>query len=76
VVNGRVVDLILDPARTDQIVEVIREGGFYGMQTFDQSLLELVRNRVVTIEDAQLAASNRHDFMLALTEAQLIRRRA
>jgi twitching motility protein PilT len=76
VVNGRVVDLILDPARTDQIVEVIKEGGFYGMQTFDQSLLELVRNRVVTIEDAQLAASNRHDFMLALTEAQLIRRRA
>jgi twitching motility protein PilT len=76
VVNGRVVDLILDPARTDYIVEVIREGGFYGMQTFDQSLLELVRNRVVTIEDAQLAASNRHDFMLALTEAQLIRRRA
>jgi twitching motility protein PilT len=76
VVNGRVVDLILDPARTDHIVEVIKEGGFYGMQTFDQSLLELVRNRLVTIEDAQLAASNRHDFMLALTEAQLIRRRA
>jgi twitching motility protein PilT len=76
VVNGRVVDLILDPARTDHIHEVIREGGFYGMQTFDQALLELVRSRSVTIEDAQLAASNRHDFMLALTEAQLIRRRA
>jgi twitching motility protein PilT len=76
VVNGRVVDLILDPARTDHIVEVIKDGRFYGMQTFDQSLLELVRNRLVTIEDAQLAASNRHDFMLALTEAQLIRRRA
>jgi twitching motility protein PilT len=76
VVNGRVVDLILDPSRTDHIHEVIREGGFYGMQTFDQALLELVRNRSITIEDAQLAASNRHDFMLALTEAQLIRRRA
>jgi twitching motility protein PilT len=76
VVNGRVVDLILDPARTDYIAEVIKEGGYYGMQTFDQSLLDLVRTRQVSIEDAQLAASNRHDFNLALTEAQLFRRRA
>jgi twitching motility protein PilT len=76
VVNGRVVDLILDPDRTEQIYELIKEGGYYGMQTFDQSLLELVRNGVVSIEDAQTVASNRHDFMLALTEAQLIRRPA
>jgi twitching motility protein PilT len=76
VVNGRVVDLILDPTRTEQVSEVIREGGFYGMQSFDQSLLELVRNGLVTIDEAQLAASNRHDFMLALAEAQLTRSRA
>jgi twitching motility protein PilT len=76
VVNGRVVDLILDPDRTEQIYELIKEGGYYGMQTFDQSLLELVRNDVVSIEDAQTVASNRHDFMLALSEAQLIRRGA
>ena len=76
VVNGRVVDLILDPTRTEQVSEVIREGGFYGMQSFDQSLLELVRSGLVTIDEAQLAASNRHDFMLALAEAQLTRSRA
>src|SRR5206468_508000 len=38
VVTGRVRERILDPAQTDSISEVMREGGYYGMQTFDQSL--------------------------------------
>ena len=34
--TGRVFDRIVDPATTDQIIDVIAEGEFYGMQTFDQ----------------------------------------
>ena len=41
VVTGRVQDLILNPEETGKITEVIAEGEYYGMQTFDQSLLAL-----------------------------------
>ena len=39
VVTGRVQDLILNPEETGKITEVIAEGEYYGMRTFDQSLL-------------------------------------
>ena len=38
--TGRVHDMILDPKLTGQLPEVIAEGGYYGMQTFDQHLLK------------------------------------
>ena len=41
VVTGRVQDLILNPEETGKITEVIAEGEYYGMRTFDQSLLDL-----------------------------------
>ena len=37
--TGRVHDMILDPKLTGQLPEVIAEGSYYGMQTFDQHLL-------------------------------------
>jgi twitching motility protein PilT len=67
--TGRVAERILDPSRTSEIQEVVREGDFYGMQTFDQSLVELVKMGTVTTADAVDAASNRHDFELALQQA-------
>ena len=42
VVTGRVQDLILNPQETGRITEVIAEGEYYGMQTFDQALLDHV----------------------------------
>jgi twitching motility protein PilT len=48
------------------------EGEFYGMQTFDQALVSLVRDDLVTADDAADAASNPHDFLLALKAAQLV----
>jgi twitching motility protein PilT len=67
--NGRVADRIVDEARTPEILDVIAEGGFYGMQTFDQSLLGLVKAEEVSIEDALNSSSNPHDFMLMLEQA-------
>ena len=69
--TGRVAERILDPELTSTIPDVIAEGSFYGMQTFDQSLAELVKIGLVTVEDAADHASSRHDFMLALKQAQL-----
>src|SRR5919108_5187289 len=40
VMTGRVHDMILDPKLTGQLPEVIAEGSYYGMQTFDQHLLQ------------------------------------
>ena len=39
VATGRVQDLILNPQETGRLTEVISEGEYYGMQTFDQALL-------------------------------------
>jgi len=48
---------------------VIAESGYDGMQTFDQSLLQLVRSGVVSEQDARAVATNPHDFALALGAA-------
>ena len=56
---------------TSEIHEIIADGEYYGMQTFDQSLLGLVRNGLVTVEDALRASSQPHDFMLMLEQAGL-----
>ena len=66
VVTGRVQDLILNPNETGRITEVISEGEYYGMQTFDQGLLKAVMEGRVDEEVALEAASSPHDFKLML----------
>jgi twitching motility protein PilT len=70
--TGRVAERIADSMRTHELHEVLKEGTYYGMRTFDQSLLELVANGRVSIEDAIEASSVPHDFELALKQAQLL----
>ena len=67
--NGRIADRIVDSRRTPEITDIIAEGGFYGMQTFDQHLLQLVKDDVVSVEDAMIASSKPHDFTLMLEQA-------
>ncbi len=67
--TGRVAERIADPDKTNEIKDVIQDGSFYGMITFDQSLLQLVQDGKVTVEDAFQAVSNRHDFELAMQQA-------
>jgi twitching motility protein PilT len=69
--NGRIADRIVDAVRTGEIHEIIAEGDYYGMQTFDQSLLGLVRQGLITIDDALHASSQPHDFLLMLEQAGL-----
>ena len=66
VVTGRVQDLILNPNETGRITEVISEGEYYGMQTFDQALLKHVMAGNVDVKDAMDVASSPHDFKLML----------
>jgi twitching motility protein PilT len=64
--TGRVFDRIVDPDQTAGIAEVIAQGEFYGMQTFDQALVKLVKEGIVAPEEARRTATNPHDFDLAL----------
>jgi len=62
--TGRVRDMIMDPEQTGQLNEIIREGGYYGMQTFDQALFGHLKAGRVMMEQAMIAASTPHDFKL------------
>jgi twitching motility protein PilT len=65
VTNSRIADLIRE-ARTEEIPEAIADGAFFQMQTFTDALIELVLAGQVDREIASNAATNRHDFLVAL----------
>jgi twitching motility protein PilT len=67
--TGRVAERIADDEKTSEIEEVVAEGGYYGMMTFDQALLHLIQEGRVSVEDAMQAVSSVHDFELALQQA-------
>ena len=66
--NARIADLIRDN-RADEIHDAISEGAFLHMQTFEQALIDLVLRGEVDPEIAANAATNRHDFLVALESA-------
>jgi twitching motility protein PilT len=65
--TGRVRDMILNEEETGKLPEVIAEGSYYGMQTFDQALLAHVQAGRVSMEDALKAATHPHDFKLLVS---------
>ena len=67
--TGRVAERIIDEEKTSEIKDVVAEGGYYGMITFDQWLLKLIQEGKVSVEDAMQAVSSKHDFELALQQA-------
>ena len=64
--TGRAHDLILDPEETGSLIDVIAEGEYYGMQTFDQALYRAVTDGKVTMRDALRIASRPHDLELLI----------
>jgi twitching motility protein PilT len=65
--TGRVRDMIVNPDETGRLHEVIGEGGYYGMQTFDQALLSHVQAGRVAMDQALKAATHPHDFKLLVS---------
>jgi len=62
--TGRVRDMIMDPQQTGKLPEVIADGGYYGMQTFDQALFGHLKAGRISMDDAMQFASSPHDFKL------------
>src|SRR5204862_8094997 len=69
--TGRVAARIADPKATSEIHDVIAEGEYYGMCTFDQSLVRLVAAGSVSVEAAMEAASEAHTPALMLRSKRL-----
>ncbi len=60
-----------DPDKTKLIPDIIAQGfSQYGMQTFDQSLLNLYRDELITYEEALRRASSPDDFALKVKGIQ------
>ena len=65
IITARVGELIEDKDRTREIADAIAQGHqTYGMQTFDQSLMSLVQQQIVSYDEALRRASNPDDFAL------------
>ncbi|MCW2961679.1 MAG: type pilus twitching motility protein PilT, partial [Thermoleophilia bacterium] len=64
--TSRIADAIENADDTGTIGEAIAEGGYYGMQSFDQSLLQLVMDKAINIDEAMYHASSKQNFALLL----------
>jgi twitching motility protein PilT len=64
--SARVQTMLLDPEELLNLHDAIAEGSYYGMQSFDQALLQFVQEGKVSLEDALPLSSRPHDFRLLL----------
>ncbi len=66
--TARVRELIEDKDRTKEIPDAIAQGHVaYGMQTFDQSLMGLLKSELISYEEALRQATNADDFALRVS---------
>jgi twitching motility protein PilT len=70
--TGRVADAIVDDSKSGNITSLISDGSYYGMQTFDQHLVSLIRDGVITLDAAMTASTNPHDLTVELRRVGLV----
>ena len=67
IVNAAIREYINDPEKTSEIlinIETCREQ--YGMQSFDQAILDLVNGGIVTVDEGIKNATSPNDFKVKL----------
>jgi twitching motility protein PilT len=65
--RGAIRECLIDADKTIQIPDLMEQGGVqYGMQTFDQSIMQLYRKGLISFEEAMMNASNPDDFDLRI----------
>ncbi|MBI9116048.1 type IV pilus twitching motility protein PilT [Sanguibacter suaedae] len=70
--TGRTAEAIANPADNPPLVDLIKDGEYYKMQTFDQHLFDLVRDDVISYEEACGAATNPQDLTVELRAAGIV----
>jgi len=71
VMTARIQEFISDPALLASIEEAVAGGAYYGMQTFDQHIMALYSEGLVSLKDALDGATSPHDLRLAIRNAGL-----
>ncbi len=67
VTSGAIKECIIDADKTVNIPDLMEQGETqYGMQTFDQSIMKLYKQGLISFEEAMNSASNPDDFDLRL----------
>jgi twitching motility protein PilT len=66
--TARVRECLTDGGDAGELLQIIAEGDYYGMRTFDQSLLDLVVRGEVLASEAIAMAVNAHNFRLELAQ--------
>lgn len=72
VVNGRIQQAIIDPLITGDIGGIVADGEYYGMVTFDQSLVTLIADGTIDLVEAMNTASNPHDLKVMLERKGIV----
>jgi twitching motility protein PilT len=68
IATSRIRELIEDKDRTKEIPDAIAQGQIsYGMQTFDQALMGLLKQNLITYEEALRQCTNPDDFALRVS---------
>ncbi len=68
IATARVREMVEDKDRTKEITDAIAQGNVtYGMQTFDQALMALLRQKLINYEDALRQCTNPDDFALRVS---------
>ncbi len=70
--NGRVFDRIVNQDEKMDLIEVMAESEFYGMQTFDQAILRLFEAGTVSFQTALAAATSPHDLRVKAEQKGLL----
>jgi twitching motility protein PilT len=70
--NERVAERIADPALTAEIPDVIEQSAYYGMESFDQAILRLFSEGVVTFAEALRNATKPADLRLKAQQTGLL----
>ena len=71
VVTGTIKEYIIDADQTHKIRDAIDEGEFYGMQSFDKSLINLYSTGEITYDDAVAMSYNAHDFKIKVRQLDI-----
>jgi twitching motility protein PilT len=69
VVTTRVRDAIADPEKTSSLQDIVADGQYYGMRTFEQDAVRLVMSGDITVLEAEKVVGRAADLHVALRRA-------
>jgi twitching motility protein PilT len=69
ITTPRVREAIIDPEKTGTLQDIVSEGEFYGMKTFEQDAVRLVLSGDITVEEAEKVVGRSADLHVALRRA-------